>query len=129
MEVGENFPVIEKDPISRVQLVKYAGASGDFNPLHTVEEVGEQAGTGVIAHGMLIMGMAAEGVTTWVPRKNVKKLNVRFQKMTYPGESIRIVGSILDKKGDNRVVGEVQAINRDGEVKVKGKFECELPSK
>ncbi|WP_281392392.1 MaoC/PaaZ C-terminal domain-containing protein [Salicibibacter cibi] len=43
IDVGEQLPVIEKDPITRVQLVKYAGASGDFNPLHTVEEVGEQA--------------------------------------------------------------------------------------
>ncbi|QQK76424.1 3-hydroxyacyl-ACP dehydratase [Salicibibacter cibarius] len=129
IEVGEQLPVIEKDPITRVQLVKYAGASGDFNPLHTDEDVGEQAGTGLIAHGMLIMGMAAEGVTTWMPRKNVKKFNVRFQKMTYPGDKIRVEGSILEKKDDHRVVGEVQAVNQDGEVKVKGKFECELPAK
>ncbi|WP_281392391.1 MaoC family dehydratase [Salicibibacter cibi] len=68
-------------------------------------------------------------MTTWVPRKNVKKMNVRFQKMTYPGERIRVVGSILEKKDDHRVVGEVQAMNQDGEVKVKGTFECELPTK
>lgn len=45
-QVGDSFPVLKKDPITRVQLVRFAGASGDFNPLHTVEEVGEQAGTG-----------------------------------------------------------------------------------
>jgi acyl dehydratase len=49
--------------------------------VHTVEEVGEKAGTGIIAHGMLVMGMAAQGVTTWVPRKYVDSIQIRFRKM------------------------------------------------
>lgn len=126
---GHQFPSIQKDEITRVQLVKYAGASGDFNPLHTVEEVGEQAGTGIIAHGMLIMGMAAQGVSTWIPRKYVKKLRVRFKKMTFPGESIQITGKILEKKENNTVIGEVLAKNQEGEVKVSGTFESVIPSK
>lgn len=129
INVGDSFPTLDKEEITRVQLVKYAGASGDFNPLHTVEEVGEQAGTGVIAHGMLIMGMAAQGVTTWIPRKNVKKLNVRFRKMTYPGEAIKVTGKVIEKKENNTIVGEVMAMNSKGEVKVAGTFEGVLPSK
>ena len=69
LKEGDIFPKLSKDPISRVQLIRYAGASGDFNPLHTVEEAGERAGSGIIAHGMLVMGMAAQGVTSWIPRK------------------------------------------------------------
>ncbi|WP_249593903.1 MaoC/PaaZ C-terminal domain-containing protein [Peribacillus frigoritolerans] len=129
LQEGYAFPVLKKDPITRVQLVKFAGASGDFNPLHTVEEVGQQAGTGIIAHGMLILGMASQGVTTWIPRKYVTKLQVRFRKMTLPGEEIQVSGKILEKKEDNRVVGEVLAINNAGEVKVAGTFEATLPSK
>lgn len=129
INVGDSFPTLKKDEITRVQLVKYAGASGDFNPLHTVEEVGEQAGTGIIAHGMLIMGMAAQGVTTWIPRKNVKKFQVRFKKMTKPGESIEITGKVLEKKENNTIVGEVLAMNSEGEVKVAGTFEGVLPSR
>lgn len=129
LNVGDSFPVLKKEPITRVQLVKYAGASGDFNPLHTVEEVGEQAGTGLIAHGMLIMGMVSQGVTTWIPRKNVSKLKVRFQKMTKPGEAIEVVGKVLEKQDDNKIVGEVVALNDKGEVKVAGTFEAKLPSK
>lgn len=127
LKAGESLPVLEKEAISRVQLVKYAGASGDFNPLHTVEEVGEQAGTGIIAHGMLVMGMVAQAVTTWFPRKNVRKLGVRFRKMTYPGEVIQIHGKVLEIGSDNTVIGEVFAQNREGEIKVAGTFEAMLP--
>lgn len=126
---GDTFPVLQKSPITRVQLVKYAGASGDFNPLHTVEEVGEQAGTGLIAHGMLVMGMASQGVTTWLPRKSIQKLKVRFQKMTFPGEAIQVKGKVLKKEANNKVIGEVVAMNSEGEIKVSGTFEAILPSK
>jgi len=126
---GDTFSDLKKDPITRVQLVKFAGASGDFNPLHTVEEVGKQAGTGIIAHGMLILGMTAQGVTTWIPRKYVTKLQVRFRNMTFPGEEIQITGKILEKKEDNKVLGEVLAKNSAGEIKVAGTFEAALPSK
>ena len=129
LQVGDSFPVLKKDPISRVQLVRFAGASGDFNPLHTVEEAGKQAGTGIIAHGMLIMGMLSQGVTSWIPRKNIKRIQVRFSKMTFPGESIHIIGKVLEKKADNVMVGEVQAINTEGDVKVSGIFEAKLPSR
>ena len=126
---GDKFPIKRDAEITRVQLVKYAGASGDFNPLHTVEEIGEQAGTGVIAHGMLIMGIASKAVTSWIPRENIKKYNVRFRKKTRPGEEIEVVGKVLEKKENNTLIGEVQARNLEGEVKVAGKFEAVLPSK
>jgi acyl dehydratase len=128
IQVGTAFPTISKEPISRVQLVKFAGASGDFNPLHTVEEVGEKAGTGIIAHGMLIMGMASQAVTTWIPRKYVHGISIRFRKMTFPGEAIRISGKVLEKKEGNVIVGEVIATNEENEVKVSGTFEATLPS-
>ena len=129
LNVGDRFPSLQKEEITRVQLVKYAGASGDFNPLHTVEEVGEKAGTGIIVHGMLIMGMAAQAVTSWIPRQNVTKLRVRFKRMTFPGESIQITGKVLEKKPNNVIVGEVLAMNKEGEVKVAGTFEGVIPSK
>lgn len=124
-QVGEEFPIIQNDEITRVQLVKYAGASGDFNPLHTVDEIGEKAGTGVIAHGMLIMGMASKGITSWFPRKTIKNVDVRFQKMTRPGETIQITGKVIDKK-EKTLIGEVFASNSHGEVKMKGTFEVEF---
>lgn len=129
IKVGDEFPVITKPEITRVQLVKYAGASGDFNPLHTVEEVAERSGTGIIAHGMLVMGMVAHGVTSWIPRKYVKKLSVRFKSMTYPGETIHIKGKVLEILPDEVIFGEVLALNIEGEIKLSGTFECKLPLK
>ncbi|UPM55230.1 MaoC/PaaZ C-terminal domain-containing protein [Gottfriedia acidiceleris] len=129
IQEGYEFPVLIKEPVTRVQLVRFAGASGDFHPLHLVEEVAEKAGMKIIAHGMLVMGMLSQGVTSWVSRKNIKKLSVRFSKMTFPGETIHIVGKVLEKKDDNTVLAEVLATNEDGEVKVAGTFEATLPSK
>ena len=129
VSVGDSFPTLKKEKITRVQLVKYAGASGDFNPLHTVEEIGEEAGTGVIAHGMLIMGIVAEGIAKWIPRKHITKFQVRFKKMTFPGESIHVSGKVLEKREGNKIIGEIFASNADGEVKVAGTFEAVLPSR
>ncbi|MGJ9457828.1 MaoC/PaaZ C-terminal domain-containing protein [Oceanobacillus sp. CF4.6] len=128
-KIGDAFPVIKSDEITRVQLVKYAGASGDFNPLHTVEEVGEKAGTGVIAHGMLIMGIASREITKWFPRKKLKKFSVRFKGMTRPGESIQITGTVIEIRNDHILVGEVLASNLQDEVKMSGTFEVEIKSK
>jgi acyl dehydratase len=83
----------------------------------------------VIAHGMLIMGMLSQGVTFWIPRNNIKRIQVRFSKMTHPGESIEIVGRVIEKKADNLVVAEVLAKNCVGDVKVSGIFEAKLQSR
>ncbi|WP_328820840.1 MaoC/PaaZ C-terminal domain-containing protein [Peribacillus faecalis] len=61
--LDREIEAIENDPISKVQLVKYAGASGDFNPLHTDDQFANKAGIdGVIAHGMLSMGLLGKYV-------------------------------------------------------------------
>ncbi|MDH4011390.1 MAG: MaoC/PaaZ C-terminal domain-containing protein, partial [Desulfobacterales bacterium] len=67
MQVGDMLPTFEKDPVTKTQLVRYAGASGDFNPLHTDDAVAQKAGLkGVIAQGPLIMGFVGQAITRWV---------------------------------------------------------------
>lgn len=118
---------IEKAAITHTQLVKYAGASGDFNPIHTVVPVANQAGLkDVIAHGMLVMGFAGEALSTWFPRKHLRTFHVRFSKMTYPGEKLTVYGEIKDEvtKGEEvRLVGDVIVKNEEGEIKLNGSFE------
>lgn len=131
VNVGDEMPRLVKEPITEVQLVKYAGASGDFNPLHTVDEVGKRAGFGgVIAHGMLVMGFAAQAVTAWIPNRCLKKLKARFVAVTRPGDVITVKGKIVEKRDrENLIVGELQAVDQKGEVKLKGSFEAVLPSR
>ena len=131
IRVGHAFEKITKEPVTEVQLVKYAGASGDFNPIHTVHHVAEQAGLGgVIAHGMLIMGFVGQAIATWIPHECLKKFSVRFRGMTRPGDVITVSGKVTDKSEDGPVRSitcEVTAEDQKGETKIVGGFEAVLP--
>lgn len=116
------LPKLQKQPITHTHLVRYAGASGDFNPIHTVVPIGEKAGLGgVIAHGMLIMGFAGQAITEWFPRKNLKSFNVRFSAKTFPGEVIIIEAKKIEEK-EGLLTCKILAANEQGEVKLKGDF-------
>lgn len=132
VNVGDTLPALVKTPVTKVQLVRYAGASGDFNPLHTDPEAGKAAGIGQIAHGMLIMGFVGEAVSGWVPKKYLRKLSARFVGMTRPDDVITVTGRITDKNqegGRNIVRGEVQAINQRDETVVAGCFTAAFPNR
>lgn len=90
LEEGQELEVMEKPPVTKVQLVKYAGASGDFNPLHTDDEFARKIGMdGVIAHGMLIMGFLGEYVMKLAgDRAEPTRFRMRFGAMTKPGDKI-----------------------------------------
>jgi len=131
VQVGDRMPALTKPPVDQIQLVKYAGASGDFNPLHYMDEVGKAAGQGgVIAHGMLIMGFIGQAVTDWVPNRSLKSLKVRFARPTMLGDIITVTGRVTDKKsqgGREYICVEVAAADQRCEVKVTGSFEAWLP--
>jgi len=128
--IGDEMPGLSK-AVDETQLVKYAGASGDFNPLHYVDAVGKKAGQGgVIAHGMLIMGFVGQAITDWLPNRFLKRLKVRFVNPTRPGDIINISGKVIDKKiEDKLVVCEVKAWDQSGQIKLIGLFEAAPPSK
>jgi acyl dehydratase len=130
LDVGMEMPVLVKAPVDKVQLVKYSGASGDFNPLHTDPEVGKAVGIGQIAHGMLIMGFVGQAITDWIPKKFLKKLSVRFAGMTRPGDVVSVAGKIREKaaeSGVKKIVCDVQARNQKDEVLISGFFEAVWP--
>lgn len=123
MEVGYLFEPLQKEEITHTQLVRYAGASGDFNQIHTVVPYGEAAGLGgVIAHGMLVMGFVGQAIGQWFDAKDLRKFTARFKAMTRPGEKITVQGRVVDEEHD-RWICEAEAINEDAEVKVKAFFE------
>ncbi|MGK7379687.1 MaoC/PaaZ C-terminal domain-containing protein [Planococcus sp. 1R117A] len=122
MQIGYEFPPLEKEEITHTQLVKYAGASGDFNPIHTVVPFAEEAGlNGAIAHGMLIMGFIGQAIGAWFPEQDLAELSVRFKAMTRPGEAITITGEIVE---EHPVYWSCVAYAKSGEeVKVTAKFQ------
>jgi acyl dehydratase len=128
INIGDEMPPLTKEPVHEIQLVKYAGASGDFNPLHFMDSVGKSAGQGgVIAHGMLIMGFIGQAVTDWIPNRSLKKFRVRFVNVTRPGDIISVTGRVAGKRvldGKGLITCEVAAKDQNGQVKATGSFEA-----
>ena len=133
VNVGDEIPKLVKSPVTHLQLVRYAGASGDFNPLHTDPEVGKRIGTGgIIAHGMLIMGFLGQFLSDYVGPAALRKFNVRFKGMTRIDDVITCTGTITEKTevdGEGRISGRIQAADQNGDVKVAGSFTAVLPRK
>jgi acyl dehydratase len=109
VEVGQELPA-RTFPVKRVDLVKYAGASGDFNPIHWNENFATSVGLpNVIAHGMFTMAEGGRYVTDWAGDPGaVIEYGVRFSSMVVvpddEGAEIEITGKIEDKLDDNAVV-------------------------
>src|SRR5207253_10270558 len=124
VQVGNAIPKLVKAPVTHLQLVRYAGASGDFNPLHTDPKFGEMMGTGgIIAHGMLIMGFVGQMLSDYVGPTTLRKFGVRFRGMTHLEDVITCSGTITNKyvaDGEARIAGKVQASDQNGGVKVTG---------
>lgn len=116
---------IKKGPITHTQLVRYAGASGDFNPIHTVGKEAEKAGLNdTIAHGMLLMSFASTAITKWFPYQQLKQWDTTFKKMTFPGECLTITGHIVEESEDGlSQLGELVIQNDENEVKLIGSFQ------
>ncbi|HWZ19155.1 MAG TPA: MaoC/PaaZ C-terminal domain-containing protein [Ktedonobacteraceae bacterium] len=131
VQVGDAIPKLVKSPLSHLQLVRYAGASGDFNPLHTDPKIGELIGVGgIIGHGMLTMGFVGQMLSDYVGPAALRKFGVRFKGMTHLDDVITCTGTITERyeaDGEARIAGKVQATDQNGEVKVAGTFVAALP--
>ncbi len=131
VQVGDELPRLVKGPVTHLQLVRYAGASGDFNPLHTDPKIGEAIGIGgIIAHGVLIMGFVGQMLSDYVGPTALRKFGVRFKGMTRIGDEISCTGTITEKyeaDGEARIAGKVQGADQNGDVKVAGTFVAALP--
>ncbi|WP_339262922.1 MaoC/PaaZ C-terminal domain-containing protein [Lysinibacillus sp. FSL K6-3209] len=90
LQQGQKLEPLVKPAVTKVQLVKYAGASGDFNPLHTDDAFAQSIGMpGVIAHGMLVMGFLGQYVMELAGTSaTLTNFNMRFGAMTRPGDEI-----------------------------------------
>lgn len=128
VQVGDEAPVFSHT-LTRTDLVRYAGASGDFNPMHHDEVQAQAAGQpSVFGHGMFSMGLLGSALTDYVGVGNVQRYQVRFARQTWPDEvlSTKIVVTgkreqdgkkVLDLavtlsngEGEDKLVGEATAV-------------------
>ena len=122
VEVGTELPA-QTFPVTRATLVQYAGASGDFNPIHWNERFAKEVGLpDVIAHGMFTMAQAGRFVTDWAGDPGaVVDYGVRFSSMVVvpdddQGATITVSGVVEEKLADKRVAVALTA--RSGDAKV-----------
>jgi acyl dehydratase len=120
LQVGESLKEIQLDPVSRIDLIKYAGASGDFNPIHTIDEEAKKAGLpGIIAHGMWTMGNLAKLFTPYFEEGFVQDYSIRFKGMVFLNDVITLKAT-LKEVVDNKLHFQVQAVDQNGNEVLKG---------
>ncbi|HZP44915.1 MAG TPA: MaoC/PaaZ C-terminal domain-containing protein [Candidatus Binataceae bacterium] len=125
-KVGDALPTITIENVARPDFVRYAGASGDFVPLHYDQTFVEAAGIPtVFAQGMWTAGCLGRCLTDYAGPGNVRRYRVRFSRQVWPGDTLTCRGKVTGKSikdGDKLVEGEVEVINQKGEATVKGNF-------
>jgi hypothetical protein len=142
INIGDVLPEYTAGPLTRTHFVRYAGASGDFNPLHHDETFARTVGLDrVIAHGMLIMGIAGEAISSWITQKNLRKFHARFMSMTEPIDwddldgtakraTIVVTGKVVNKfeeKGEKLIRCDIVVKDLLGSRKLDGYFIAAFP--
>jgi peroxisomal enoyl-CoA hydratase 2 len=131
LSVGDEAPPLVLADISRTNFVRYAGASGDFNPMHHDDTIATSVGNpSVFGHGMLTAGLMARVLTDWFGPTALRRFQVRFSKQVWPGETLTCTGKVsgLRGEGDDGLVDvECQVANQDGEVKLTGSATAAVP--
>ena len=97
MQIGDTLSAIQLSPVSRLDLIKYAGASGDFNPIHTIDDEAEKVGLpGIIAHGMWTMGNLAKLFTPYMEEGFIQEYTIRFRGMVFIEDVITLKATVVN---------------------------------
>ena len=126
IQPGDALPPEVRGPITRDEIAGYSHAAADPNPMHVDEEFAKMSGyPGIFAQGMLSMGYLGRYATNLAGHGNVKLLQSRFAKITWPGETItcraRVTGKRCSEVGERLVDVELTTENEAGEVKIVGR--------
>ena len=118
LSVGDRRELVLVDDLTRTQIVQYAGASGDYNPLHTDEVFATRVAgyPSVFAHGMLTMGMTGRMLTDLVGDGRLTRFGGRFTSQVWPGDDLTTTATVeAVHPGDEPTVDlTVVTTNQDG---------------
>ena len=119
LKVGDTYTERLVEDLKRTQIVQYAGASGDYNPLHTDEIYATQVAgyPAVFAHGMLTMGLTGKMLTNYVGDVRLTKYGVRFTSQVWPGDTLdatATVKAITERDGMKMVELDISTVNQNG---------------
>jgi acyl dehydratase len=125
LSVGDVHEEVVVDDLSRTQCVQYAGASGDYNPLHHDEVYATKVAgyPGIFAHGMLTMGLTGKMLTNYVGDGRLTRFGVRFSAQVWPGDTLTAsatVEAIRQQDGVHLVDLAVSTRNQDGVEVIRG---------
>ena len=127
LQVGDVHSARLVEDLKRTQIVQYAGASGDYNPLHTDEIFTTKVAgyPSVFAHGMLTMGMTGKMLTDYVGDARLTKYGVRFTSQVWPGDTLDATATVKELK-DGLVELDIETKNQDGVVVLSGYAEARV---
>ena len=121
LQVGSTYTERLVEDLKRTQIVMYAGASGDYNPVHTDEVfTTEVAGyPSVFAHGMLTMGMTGKMLTNYVGDGRLTEYGVRFTSQVFPGDTLDATATVTGV-AEGIVELDIKTVNQKGVEVLKG---------
>ena len=133
LKVGQSHGEVVVHDLSRTQIVQYAGASGDYNPVHSDEVFATKVAgyPTVFAHGMLTMGLTGTMLTSWVGDGRRKSYGVRFVSQVWPGDTLTAkatVEALREEKGEHIVDLAISTINQDGQEVLRGQASARVDS-
>ncbi len=131
VRVGMQAPARDFGPLTRQMFVRYAGASGDLNPMHYDDQLAQSAGyPSVFAQGMFSAALLAGFATDWLGAGSVRRFGVRFREQVWPGDVLTCSGTVTEVSAESdadRVSVELIATRQTGGVAIAGSAEFRVP--
>ncbi len=123
--VGDEIPEVIIEPLQQQDLIKYAKASGDYNPIHLDKNFANNIGLdNVIVHGMLIMAHLGKSIANSMTIPNLKHFSVQFSSITTLGEKLICSGQVIkiEKDKEKKIISlNLKVLNLSNDVKILGR--------
>jgi acyl dehydratase len=133
LHVGDEAPPLVVENLTRTHFVRYAGASGDFNPMHHDDTMAAKAGNpSVFGHGMLTAGLMARVLKDWFGPEALTRYQVRFSKQVWPGDTLTCTAVVTDlhDAGDHGVADcSISVTNQNGDTCLAGTASARVEKK